>query len=67
MEQECDQLLQKNWTEEQKSLIKRILENVLYYKKILPKTLKNDIISALKMCNELKDELDELKNKCTTE
>lgn len=61
MDEESNKLLEKEWSEEERTLITRVLKNVLYYKKIIPKSLKNDIISALKLCNQLKKELELLK------
>jgi hypothetical protein len=40
------------------------MDNVAYYKKLLPKTLKQDIFDALQMCNTLKNELEYYRTKC---
>lgn len=61
MDEESNRLLEKEWSEEERLLITRVLKNVLYYKKLIPKSLKADIISALQLCNELKEELENLK------
>jgi hypothetical protein len=64
LEEEFEKLLNKKWdTEEEQQLIKRIMEGILYYKRFLPKTLKDDVILSLQLCNKLKSELEELKNK----
>lgn len=63
-EQELDLLLQKNWSDEQRVLIKRLMDNVAYYKKLLPKSLKQDVFEALQMCNTLKNELEYYKALC---
>jgi hypothetical protein len=63
-EEELKILLEKSWTDEERGLIVRLTDNVLYYKKLIPKSLKQDILDALKMCNSLKIELDVYRNKC---
>ena len=39
-EQELDNLLQKNWSDEERRLISLLMENIIYYKKLIPKSLK---------------------------
>lgn len=63
IEEEFKILLEKEWTIEEREIIKRIMEGLLYYKKLLPKTLKQDVLSALELCIKLKDESDELHKK----
>jgi hypothetical protein len=63
-EEQLETLLQKEWSEEERILIKRLMDNVAYYKKLLPKTLKQDIFDALQMCNTLKNELEYYRTKC---
>jgi len=63
-EQELDNLLQKNWSDEERRLISLLMENVIYYKKLIPKSLKQDIMNALQMCNVLKTELEIYRAKC---
>ena len=63
-EEQLETLLQKEWSEEELVLIKRLMDNVAYYKKLLPKTLKQDIFDALQMCNILKNELEYYRTKC---
>jgi hypothetical protein len=63
-EEELESLLEKKWDQDQKDLIKRLCDNVIYYKKLLPKSLKQDVLSALEMCNILKTELEIYKQYC---
>jgi hypothetical protein len=63
-EQELDNLLQKNWSDEERRLISLLMENIIYYKKLIPKSLKQDIMNALQMCNVLKTELEIYRAKC---
>ena len=60
-EEEMQKLLAKDWCEEEYKLINRLLENLKYYKRLMPKALKLDIISALELCNRLKIELEEMR------
>jgi hypothetical protein len=61
IEDEFDKLLEKEWTEEEKGLIEKIKGGLLYYKRLIPKSLMNDVVAALQMCNKLKDQLQNLK------
>lgn len=63
-EKELELLLEKNWTEEEITMINRLLETLQYYKKLIPKSLKQEIVAALQMCNTLKTELDTFREKC---
>lgn len=54
-------LLENNWSNDEKNMIERIMNGLLYFKKLLPKILKDDVIIALKLCNELKTENEKLK------
>jgi hypothetical protein len=58
IEEEFKLLLDKSWTDEEREMIKRIMDSLLYYKKLLPKSLKNDIIAALQLCNNLKHKIE---------
>jgi hypothetical protein len=58
IEDEFKLLLEKEWSEDERVMIQRIMEGLLYYKKLLPKGLKADVINALQLCNKLKDQLD---------
>jgi hypothetical protein len=62
-EEEMKVLLDKDWEEDEYKLISRLMENLVYYKRLMPKTLKSDIIEALELCNKLKVELDVLRKK----
>ncbi len=63
-EKELESLLEKKWDTDQKELIKRLFDNLMYYKKIIPKSLKQDVFSALEICNILKKELEIYKEMC---
>lgn len=63
IEEEFKKLLDKDWSEEERQMIQRIMEGLLYYRKILPKSLKADVVSALQLCNKLKHQLEVLVNK----
>lgn len=65
IKEEFAKLLEKSWTEEEKVLILNIKESILYYKKLLPRTLETNVIAALKLCNSLKMELEQLKSEKT--
>lgn len=54
IEEEFAKLLEKEWTEDEKAMIIRIRDGLLYYRKILPSSLKQDVVAALQLCNRLK-------------
>lgn len=58
-----NELLQKEWTEEDKKIITDLLSNIKYYKKFIPKTVIEDICRAIELCIKLKTERDNLTNK----
>ena len=64
-EDEVKLLLENEWTDEEKTLIENLISTVMYFKRMLPKTFKQDILCALQMCNSLKIELDLYRKKCT--
>ena len=64
-EEEEKSLLENEWSEEEKTMITNLISTVTYFKRMLPKTFKQDIISALQMCNSLKIELDLYRKKCS--
>ena len=63
-EKELQLLLEKKWTTEEVTMINKLLETLQYYKKLIPKSLKQEIVAALQMCNTLKTELDTFREKC---
>ena len=62
MEKEISCLKEKEWNEKEKLMINNLIENLNYYKRVIPKSFRNDICEALQMCNELKNELDNYRN-----
>ena len=60
IEEELSRLLERQWTDEERAMINRIMDGLLYYKKLIPKALKNDVVAALQLCNRLKLQLEEL-------
>jgi hypothetical protein len=61
-EEELNILLNSKWTEEEKSIISRLTDNLMYYKKLVPSSLKKDIFITLQLCNKLKTEFEEYKD-----
>lgn len=60
IEEEFQKLLAKEWIEDERQMIERIMKGMLYYKKLMPKSLKADVVSALQLCNKLKHQLEHL-------
>jgi hypothetical protein len=53
-----DELLLKEWLECERELIKRMVENVVSYKRLIPKSIKEDIIALLQLANKVKSDFD---------
>ena len=64
MDDEIKSLLAKEWSEEERILITNLISNVTYFKRMLPKTFKQEIFCALQMCNSLKIELEQYRKNC---
>lgn len=60
IEEELKRLTEKPWSEEERAIVQKLVDGFMYYKKLIPRTLKTDMITALQMCNNLKDKLDHL-------
>jgi hypothetical protein len=60
IEEEIKKLLEKEWSPEERGMIQRIMDGLLYYRKLIPRSLKADVIAALQLCNQLKHQLDML-------
>ena len=60
-EDELDKLLEHHWEDEEVEQIKKVMENLLYYKKLMTKSMKTELTITLNMCNKLKTDLDNLK------
>jgi hypothetical protein len=63
-EKELELLLSKEWEKNEKDMLDSLSSNLKYYKKLLPKSLKDELASALRMCNELKIELENFRQNC---
>ena len=63
MIEESKILLEKNWNDDQKILLKKAIDNMLFYKNFITKSVKQDIASVLELSSTIKDEYDILKNK----
>ena len=57
---EADKLFSKEWLDHERALIKRMVDNMVAYKRLIPKCMKEDIKQLLVMANRIKTEYDEL-------
>jgi len=57
-------LLDHNWSDDERVLFKKMIDNLIFYRKLIPKAMKTDIITLLEISNKIKKEYDELKT-CT--
>lgn len=59
--EEGNKLLSKKWLPSEKALIQRLLDNIISYKSLIPKSTKKDIQDLLILSNHVKEEYDDLK------
>lgn len=62
MIEQINKLLIQEWTPYEEILITKALNNLLYYKSFIPKSIKNDVIDILKMAINIKEDYTILKN-----
>jgi len=61
MIEESKQLLEQKWKEEEKILIKRILDTVHVSRHFIPKNLKKDIAELIKLATNIKKDYENLQ------
>lgn len=61
--EEANKLLESNWEEHEKQLVKKLIDSLISYKALIPKSLKNDVKAMLQMANRIKSEYDDLLDK----
>lgn len=66
MIEQTNALLNHEWTPDERVLIKRLVDSLLYYKYLIPKNLKSDVVAILDMANNIKHEYTILKNTSST-
>jgi hypothetical protein len=54
-------LLEKDWSPEEYTLLKRMIDNLICYKNFIPNLIKNDITDLLHIANKIKTDYDTLK------
>jgi hypothetical protein len=64
--EEGDKLLSNDWNEEDKELVKRMIDSLITYKYWIPKGLKQDIKDIIKLAHRIKNEYDDLSKKYQT-
>ena len=65
--EEANKLLGSNWEDHEKDLVKRMIDSLIAYKALIPKSLKNDVKAMLQMANKIKREYDELLERYKSE
>ncbi len=65
--EEANKLLASNWEDHEKNLVKRMIDSLIAYKSLIPKSLKNDVKAMLQMANKIKGEYDELLERYKSE
>lgn len=58
--EKIEELLKREWTEEDRKVIADLQANIKYYKKFIPKAVIEDIMKAIDLCVRIKDNHDNL-------
>ena len=64
---EANILLESSWEDKDKVLIKRMVDSLISYKRLIPNTLKDDVKTILVMANRIKADYDILLEKYNKE
>jgi hypothetical protein len=64
---EANVLLESSWDDIDKELLKRMVDSLIYYKRLIPNALKDDVKTILKMANRIKADYDILLEKYNKE
>jgi hypothetical protein len=59
---EVDKMLSTQLTEEERVLLEKMTASIKYYKSLIPKELKQDVVRLMQMAYKYKSEYDELKD-----
>ncbi len=60
--EKIEELLKREWTDEDRKIIDNLKANIKYYKKFIPKAVIEDMLKAIDLCMRVKDERDKLSN-----
>lgn len=64
--EEGDKLLSNDWNDEDKILVKRMIDSLITYKYLIPKGLKQDMKAIIQLAHRIKNEYDDLCKKYQT-
>lgn len=60
-----DEILKLSWEDEDKKMLSEMLSSAIYYHRLIPKNMINDVIRCIDLCIKEKLRLDEFREKCT--
>lgn len=63
-EEELKKILEQKWNDEDKETIERVINSVLSYKRLMSKTLKDDVLKIINICIKVKKQLEECSEHC---
>lgn len=61
IKEEFEKLVGLNWTEDELVLVHKIKDSIIFCTKLVPSSLKKDVVSAIQLIYRLKSELEEAK------
>lgn len=64
MKEQMNDILLLNWDEEDKNCLIKIVEGIVYFKRLIPKSFEKEITKCLDICIREKKELDKMRLEC---
>lgn len=65
MKEKLDDILLLDWDEEDKNCLLKIVEGIIYFKRLIPKSFEKEIVKCLDICIREKKQLDKLRLECS--
>ena len=60
-----DEILKLSWEDGDKKMLSEMMSNAIYYHRLIPKSMINDVIQCIDLCIREKLSLDKFREKCT--
>lgn len=61
LQDKLNEILSLNWSEEDKNTLSKIMESIIYYKRLIPSKFEHEVLACINICIREKRELDFIK------
>lgn len=65
LQDKLKEILDFKWRDEDKKTMIGMMENAIYYRRLIPKTIEKDIIKCIDICLQERRDLDYFRANCT--